>query len=106
MAAFWLTLLVVGLLTFGIRVSFIALMGYWEPPHWLRRALRYVPVAVFSAIIFPELFLRNGQLALWPLNPRLIAGLLAIGVAWRTRNIVWTITAGMAVLLVFQALLR
>jgi branched-subunit amino acid transport protein len=86
--ALWLTILAAGLLTYAIRLSFIVLWGRWTPPEWLRRALRYVPVAVFSAIIAPDVLLRDGQPWASPANPRLIAGLLAVLVAWRTKNII------------------
>lgn len=56
MVAVWLSIFAAGLLTFGIRVAFIAAIGRWQPAAWTRRALRYVPIAVFAAIIIPELF--------------------------------------------------
>jgi branched-subunit amino acid transport protein len=103
----WLpALAAAGLVTFGIRLSFIALLGKVELPRVLTRALRFVPPAVLSAIIFPELLVRDGALALYPGNARLVAGLVAAFVAWRTRNVVLTIAVGMAALWAAQALLR
>jgi branched-subunit amino acid transport protein len=96
----WVTMILAGILTFLTRLSFIALWGRWIPPEWLRRALRFVPPAVLTAIIFPELWMREAVFT--PLHPRVIAGLAAALVAWRTKNIVWTILAGMAVLLALQ----
>lgn len=98
--AYWLFLLAAGLLTFLTRLSFIALFGRWSPPAGLIRALRYVPPAVLTAIIFPDVLLRNGQLDLSLSNPRWLAGLLAALVAWKTRNIALTIAIGMAALLI------
>lgn len=103
----WLpALAAAGLVTFGIRLSFIALLGKVELPPVLTRALRFVPPAVLSAIIFPELLVRDGALALHPGNARLVAGVVAAFVAWRTRNVVLTIAVGMAALWAAQALLR
>ncbi|MFZ6027743.1 MAG: AzlD domain-containing protein [Chloroflexota bacterium] len=99
-ASVWLTLFLAGLLTFVTRLSFIALWGRWAPPGWLRRALRFVPPAVLTAIIFPELLIRDGTFI--PFNPRLLAGVVAAWIAWRTKNIVWTIVVGMGVLLLLQ----
>src|SRR5512145_1704007 len=96
----WITLFLAGLLTFLTRLSFIALWGRWAPPEWLRRSLRFVPPAVLTAIIFPELLIREG--AFTPFNPRLLAGVVAVFVAWRTKNIVWTIVVGMGILLLLQ----
>ena len=42
----WLVMLLGGLLTFGIRFSFIYLFGRFEVPETLRKALHYVPPAV------------------------------------------------------------
>jgi branched-subunit amino acid transport protein len=66
--------------------------------------LRFVPPAVLTAIIFPELLLPNGTLDISLGNERLLAGLIAALVAWRSGNIVATIIAGMAALLIIQAL--
>jgi branched-subunit amino acid transport protein len=104
MAQTWLIILVAGLLTYGIRLSFIALSGRWQPPRLFQRALRYVPPAVLSAIILPEMLFQDGQFITTPLHPRLLAGLLAILVAWRTRNTLLTIIAGMLALYLFQIL--
>lgn len=70
----------------------------------MRRALHYVPPAVLSAIIFPELFYQDGSLALTFANTRLIAGLAAILVVWFSKNTLMTIIAGMVILLLLQLL--
>jgi branched-subunit amino acid transport protein len=104
--ALWLTLIAGGLLTFGIRLSFILLLGRWQPTVLLQRSLRFVPPAVLTAIIVPELVLRGGTLNLAPSNLRLVAGLLAIFVAWRSRNALLTIGIGMAALWILQFLVK
>jgi len=100
----WLAILLGGLITYLTRLSFIALFGLRQIPAWLQRALRFVPTAVFSAIILPELLLQDGKLDFSQNYARLIAGLLAILVAWRTRSILLTLLVGMAALLLLQAL--
>ena len=100
----WLVVLLGGLVTFGMRFSFVWLLGRLEVPETMRRALRYVPPAVLSAIVFPELFLREGHLDLSLGNSRLLAGLVAITVAAWTKNSLLTILAGMAALVLFQVL--
>ncbi len=100
----WVAIVCAGLLTFLTRLSFIVLWGRWNPPDWLYRALKYVPPAVLTAIIFPEVLIRNGQFN--PLNPRLLAGAVAALVAWRTKNVILTILVGMVLLLGVQFLLQ
>ena len=51
---------------------------------------------------FPELVYRTNQLDLSLGNTRLLAGIVAILVAWFTKNTLLTILAGMLALLLFQ----
>ena len=102
----WIVILIAGLLTVAIRASLIFLFGKIEMPAWLQRCLKYVPPAVLSALILPEIFVREGVLNLSPLNPRLISALLAGLVAWRTKNVVLTLLAGMAGLIIVQLIFR
>ena len=98
----WLVLLLGGLITFGMRFSLIYLFGRLEVPQTMRRALHYVPPAVLSAIIFPELFYREGVLDVAFSNTRLLAGLIAILVGWFSKNTLLTIIVGMVALLILQ----
>ncbi|HJS20994.1 MAG TPA: AzlD domain-containing protein [Anaerolineales bacterium] len=101
----WLVMLLGGLITFALRFSFIYLFGRLHIPAVLRKALHYVPPAVFSALVFPELFLQDGALYLSLNNIRLIAGLVAVVVAGYSRNTLVTILAGLAVLFLLQWIL-
>jgi branched-subunit amino acid transport protein len=98
----WLVMVFGGLVTFGMRFSFIYLFGRFHVPETMRKALHYVPPAVLSAIIFPELFLRNGALDVSLENTRLVAGLIAVLVAWFSKNTLLTIIAGMVALFLVQ----
>lgn len=95
MSEIWVVMLSVGVLTFLTRLSFIYLLDKWQPPELVTRALRFVPVAVLTAIFIPEMALRNGELVLPLENIRLMAGIIAILVAWRTKSTLWTIGVGM-----------
>lgn len=102
----WSMMIGIGLLTFAIRFAPIALLSRLELPDWLKRALRYVPPAVMTAIITPALFFAGGAptIALDP--PRLAAAGFAALIAWRTRSTLWTVLLGMAALWGLQALTR
>lgn len=102
----WVIIVVIGVITYALRLSFIAFMRGQDLPAARLRALRLVPAAVLAALIAPDLFLRGGALYIAPGNARLVAGLLAALVAWRTRNVLLTISVGMAALLLVQALVR
>jgi branched-subunit amino acid transport protein len=102
----WVVIFLGGLITYGIRLSFILLWGKIKTPGLLLRSLRYVPPAVLSAIIFPELLIRNGEIEVSLLNSRMIAGIVAIIVAWRFRNSLITIIVGMIALILMELLIR
>jgi len=95
MNGIWIVILAIGILTFLTRLSFIFLFEKWQPPELVARALRFVPVAVLTAIFIPELALQDGALALSLGNVRLLAGVIAVLVAWRTKSALWTIGVGM-----------
>lgn len=91
----WLLFIALAVGTFALRFSFIYLFGKVEMPEWLRRALRFVPASVLAALVFPALTYPSGTLDLSLGNIRLLAGIGGALVAWRTKNVLWTIIAGM-----------
>lgn len=100
----WIVMLLGGLITFGMRFSLIYAFGTFHVPETMRKALHYVPPAVLSAIVFPELFMRSGEFYLSLENDRLLAGLVAVIVAWISKNTLVTILAGMVALFLLQIL--
>lgn len=99
-------LLIIGMtaVTFIPRYGVLALLGRLEMPKPVFRALRYVPVTVLSAIIFPDLLLKENNLNLSLSNSFLAAGIVAALVSWRTKNMLLTIVIGMVVLWVWRAI--
>ena len=95
-----------GVVTYAIRVSLILLLGRLNVPPLVQRALRFVPPAVLSALIVPELLMPGGTVMFSLGNPRLLAGVLAGAVAWKSKNILLAIAVGMVALWTLQALLR
>ena len=85
----WPVLLGMAAVTFALRVSFLVLPPGIETPALLRRALRYVPPAVLTAIWAPEVLAGNEQL---------LAAVVAVAVAWRWRMTFATIVAGLLAL--------
>ncbi|HBG74608.1 MAG: hypothetical protein A2X25_11285 [Chloroflexi bacterium GWB2_49_20] len=103
LTSIWYPIIFVGILTFLTRLSFIVLSDMIKLHPRVRSAFRYIPIAVLSAIIFPEL-VQNHDAQILFYFPRIFAGLFAILIAWRTRNIILTITGGMLVLYIMQYL--
>ena len=102
--ALWLAIFGTGAVTFALRLSFIALLGRIQIPPPLGRALRFVPAAVLTAVVVPLLLYDDGALNVSSGNERLLAGLVASLIAWRTRSVLFTLVGGMATLWTLQAI--
>lgn len=99
----WLVICVAGLGTFALRASSIALMGRAAMPPLIARGLAFVPPAVLAALVFPGMAKLDGAILLAPDNPRLIAGALALAVAWVSKSMLATLVVGMGALWLLQA---
>lgn len=100
----WIAIVVGGILTYGIRVAFLALADRVAavPPR-VRVALRMIPAAALAAIAIPPLLRPEGRLDM--ASPELFAGLIALGVAARTRSIPATLVTGILVVVLLQQVL-
>lgn len=94
--AIWTAVVAAGVATFAIRLSFIHLLGRVDsvPPR-LGRALAYVPAAVLAALVVPS-FVPAAATPAALADPRLVGGVAATLVAWRTGDVLATVAAGMA----------
>ncbi len=97
----WLTILAMGAVTFATRA--LPLLAPWrQPPPFLERVLRYMPPAIFAALIAPPILMPSGGwveagLTLW-------AGLVGAVVAWRTRSMALTVVVGLGTYGLLRAL--
>jgi branched-subunit amino acid transport protein len=94
----WTLIALLAAISFASRASFILLFSRVTLPRSVHKGLRFVPAAVFTALAVPDIFVRSGLIQLGPSNPKAAAALIAALVAWKTRNTLITILAGMAVL--------
>lgn len=98
-----LLILGMALVTFGVRYPMLAIIGRLQLPDTALRALRYVPLAVLTAIIVPAILMPGGDIDLRPENTYLVGGIIAALVAWRTKNLLLTIIVGMGAFLLWRA---
>ncbi len=101
----WLIVLGMGAVTFGVRLSVLAVVHHSVLPRPARDALRYVTPAVLAGIILPAVLYAGdgGAFDASPGNERLIAAIIAAAIAWFARNVWLTIGSGMAALWVLRA---
>lgn len=94
---YWGLMLGMAAITFLMRYSLFAWPNLRFPP-LVRQGLHYVPTAVQTAIVVPGMLLPDGthwQLSLD--NAYLLAGIVSIGIAAISRNLLATIGGGLAV---------
>lgn len=104
LATAWTVIVVVGLLTFAIRGSFLLTAGRLERlPQPALDVLRLIPSAALAALVVPAVLRVEGELVL--LGPRTYAGVLALGVALLTRSVLATIGVGLVAVVGFELLL-
>jgi branched-subunit amino acid transport protein len=95
----WMAIAVVAVGTWVFRTVFVVLFGLLDDvPQRVHRILALIPAAVIAAIVAPDLFLREGTLAVGIDNEQLLAGIVAFVVAWYTENMFVTIVVGMGTL--------
>ncbi|MBP7531760.1 MAG: AzlD domain-containing protein [Ottowia sp.] len=99
----WLTpiiaILGLVLITLVTRAFFMIPERELPMPDWLRRGLKYAPLAALAAVIAPELVMSQGTLIQTLQDARLPAALCASAYYFWRRGILGTIIVGMAVYL-------
>jgi branched-subunit amino acid transport protein len=87
------------LVTFAVRYPILALLGKIRLPEPVFRALRFVPPVVLTAIIVSAvLFSAENHIDIGLSNAYLVAALVAVVVACRSKNLLLTIVLGMLAL--------
>ena len=95
----WLVMICSGIFTFGTR--FVMLSGWVAHglPRWLIDALAFVPIAVLTAILVPAVLIEPAtQQIIVKGNARIVAAVVATIIALLTRNVIATISSGLATL--------
>jgi len=98
----WVMILGTAVVTFALRFSFLGTVKPHSLAPNVKEALRFVPAAVFAAIVMPQVLIREEAIHLAPDNPRLLAAIAALVIAWLTRSVTWTLVGGMVGLWVVQ----
>lgn len=99
----WTAVLLSGVGTYAMRASFLAFAHRLvDVPPGIQRLLRQIPPAALASIVLPALVRPEGTFDL--LQPRLLAGVVAGLVAWRTRNTALTLVIGLGVVMLVDAL--
>ena len=101
MSSFWIVIACIGLaiITLVTRAFFMIPEREVPLPNWLKRGLKYAPLAALAAVIAPEIVMSNGQLISTLADARLPAVVAAVVYFFYKRSILGTIALGMAIYL-------
>jgi branched-subunit amino acid transport protein len=91
----FLTILGMALVTYVPRLLPVYFLSSRSLPPLVVDWLRYVPVAVLAAMLFPSLLVEEGQVVLAPSNIFLWAAFPTLLVAWKTRSLFGSVVVGM-----------
>jgi branched-subunit amino acid transport protein len=101
----WAVIVIVGGLNYLSRLSFVAFFANRSMPPWLARSLKFVPVAMLTALTLP-MIVAGSDGANHYASPRVAAAIVAGIVAFRVRNTLITLAAGMATLWLLEFVLH
>jgi branched-subunit amino acid transport protein len=83
--------------TYFIRIIIFPVSSRMAFPNAIERALKYVPPAVLTAIIFPAVLMPSGtKLDITLSNAHMMGAIIAGCVGWFSKNLLLTIVCGMA----------
>ncbi|MEG0675216.1 MAG: AzlD domain-containing protein [Comamonas sp.] len=101
MSNFWIVIACIGLalITLITRAFFLIPKNEIPLPYWLKRGLKYAPLAALAAVIAPEIVMSNGELIRTLADARLPALAAAVLYFFYKRSILGTIALGMAIYL-------
>jgi len=101
----WIIMIVTGLLNFAMRISMFSGLFQGTVAPSLRSVLRFVPIAVLSAVIAAAVFIDPASGAVSVHFPKVLAATLAAIVAWITQSVLATIAVGLSTIWIMGALI-
>ncbi|MFW5897538.1 MAG: AzlD domain-containing protein [Halanaerobium sp.] len=90
------------IVTFIPRVLPLALLGNKELPEKVILWLSFIPAAVLAALLAPSILLKNGSLYLSLENTSLAAFFPTLVLAYKTKNIFYTVSGGLVFYLILS----
>lgn len=92
--------------TLSFRLIPLNTLSRMALPAWAQEWLDLVPGAVLAASLAQVVLLQDGKIEVPWANPRLLAAIPALMLAWRTRSVLITMIGGMAAYALLQFFMR
>lgn len=90
------------IVTYIPRMVPLVLLSKIQLPPLFLKWLKYIPVAVLSALLFPGIMLPGGSLAFGLDNKSLLASIPCFAVAAKTKNLFLTVLVGIVCMFLLQ----
>lgn len=88
--------------TYLPRLIPLIALSNMKMPKLIEKWLNYIPVSVFSALIFPAILIQNGKLSLSLSNSQIWASLICLIIILKSKNLALTVLTGIMVILIFE----
>lgn len=98
----WSVIILMAIVTYLPRVLPLLILSHYQLPKWFTRWLTFVPTAIFGALVFPDIFLMNGQVNLTFSNLPLWSTIIVAPLALKTKSLGYTLIAGAITYAVLQ----
>ncbi|NLK68828.1 MAG: AzlD domain-containing protein [Clostridiaceae bacterium] len=100
-----LIILGMSIVTYIPRALPIIVLSKFKLPDWFLRWLKYIPVAILSALLVPEVVIFEDSVNFSLDNKNLLAAIPSLLVAYKTKNLFVTVSVGIMSMLILNLLL-
>ena len=90
----WILIVGMAIVTYVPRMIPLLMFSKKNLPSWLESWLKYIPVGIFSALVFPDIFIRNQMFSMTINNIELISSILVFAIAFKTRSLGLSVIVG------------
>lgn len=94
-----------GLVTYLTRAGFLVLFKNMKLSNVVQISLKYIPISILSALIFPAIFIPHGRLAVSLTNPYIGAGLVTVFMVVVTKKTFISIVSGIVSIIFLRIIL-
>ncbi len=90
----WILIMGMAIVTYLPRMMPLLIFSKNNLPPWLESWLKYIPVGIFSALVFPGIFIRNQTFSMTINNIELISSIFVFAIALKTRSLGLSVIVG------------
>ncbi len=99
-----LIILGMSIVTYIPRALPIIVLSKFKLPDWFLRWLKYIPIAILSALLFPQIMIFEDHVNISLDNKNLLAAIPSLLVAYKTKSLFITVLVGIISMLLLNLL--